>query len=63
MVESSIIIALIASSVVIISLVSKLIYSSKCKSIKCCGCEVLRDTANEVSLRHIIVDNTKSISV
>jgi hypothetical protein len=63
MIENSIIIALIAASVVVVSLVSKLIYSSKCKSIKCCCFEVIRDTDREQSLRNIITDNSRPVSV
>ena len=48
-----IIISLVASGMV--AYIGRLIYSSKCKYVKCCGCEIHRDTDHETSVRNIQV--------
>jgi hypothetical protein len=29
---------------------ARMMYKSKCKSLKCCGCEIIRDVAGEEAL-------------
>ena len=53
MVSETLIIAVSTLGAGFLALVAKLIYSSKCKLIKCCGCEIERDTSQEVSARNI----------
>ena len=48
--SDTIITLIIASSTTVILLALKLCYSSRCKSIKCCGGEIQRDTEHEVNI-------------
>ena len=60
--EPSVVIALIASATVIVTLIAKLVYSSKCKEISCCCCKILRDTDHETSvLRSIATTESQSV--
>jgi hypothetical protein len=57
----------ITSSIGFILAFTKMIYKSKCKSLKCCGCELLRDTVAEEKIdeleieRHVETKEEKSI--
>ncbi len=53
MIETAIVIAFIGAGVVIISLIAKLCYSSKCNEIRCGNFYIKRDVASEQSIRHI----------
>ena len=59
--ETPIVITLIASATVILTLIAKLVYSSKCKEVSCCCCKVIRDTDNEASLRSIAISNNPPV--
>ena len=48
MLNDTIIIGIIAASTTIVALFGKLLYSSKCDVIKCCCCEIHRNTLQEV---------------
>jgi len=50
MLSDAIISMIIVSTTGILGLALKLCYSSKCKSFKLCGAEVVRDTEHEVSV-------------
>ena len=50
MISDSILSLLIISITGLCGLSLKLCYSSKCKIIKCCGGEIIRDTEHEVNI-------------
>lgn len=50
MTSETILSLIIVSTTGILALICKLIYSSKCKLIKCCGNEIQRDTDHEVNI-------------
>jgi len=50
MLSDAIISMIIVSSTGLIALCCKLLYSSKCRVIKCCGGEIHRDTEHEVNI-------------
>lgn len=54
MLETSIVIALIAGIVLIVTLGLKLLYSSKCTEVRCGTCVIKRDVAREQSMRSVI---------
>ena len=41
---------IIVSTTGILALICKLIYSSKCRVIRCCGGEIIRDTEHEQTI-------------
>jgi len=45
--DSAIVVLLITSSSNLIFGISKMILKSKCKTCKCCGCEIIRDVELE----------------
>ena len=53
MITEAIIITITTLSAGVLVFISKLIYSSKCTDIKCCGCEIKRDITKETSIRNI----------
>ena len=56
MVSETIILAVSTLGAGVLALFAKLIYSSKCGLIKCCGCEIQRNTSQEQSVRNITAD-------
>jgi len=46
----------ITSSIGCILAFSKMLYKSKCKSCKCCGCELLRDTEAEEKIDELEIE-------
>ena len=41
---------LISSCIGMVLALARMMYKSKCKSLKCCGCEIIRDVAGEEAL-------------
>ncbi len=60
-VSETLIIAVSTLGAGVLALFARLIYSSKCKVMKCWGCEIHRDTSQEVSARNISGDLTSGI--
>ena len=52
--SESTIILIITAGCATIGLICKLIYSSKCKLVKCCGCEIHRDVSQE---QHVSINS------
>ncbi len=50
MLSDALISMIIVSTTGLLGLCCKLLYSSKCKTIKCCGAEVERDVTHEVAI-------------
>ena len=50
MTSETILSLIIVSTTGILALICKLIYSSKCKVIRCCGNEIQRDTEHEQTI-------------
>ena len=50
MTSETILSLIIVSTTGILALIFKLLYSSKCKLIRCCGNEIQRDTENEQTI-------------
>ncbi len=48
--DITITLAIIASATGILALIAKLMYSSKCYYIRCCGCECKRNTDGETKV-------------
>jgi len=46
----------ITSSIGFILAFTKMIYKSKCKSLKCCGCELIRDTEAEEKIDELEIE-------
>jgi hypothetical protein len=46
----------ITSSIGCIIAFSKMLYKSKCKSCKCCGCELIRDVEGEEKLDQLEIE-------
>ena len=40
--------------------VLSILYKSKCKSVKCCGCEINRDTCREVQIMQVPLSRDRS---
>ena len=53
MLETAVIISIIASATLVVTLIAKLIYSSKCREVSCGCCKIIRDTDHETSVRNI----------
>lgn len=52
----------ITSSIGCILGFTKLIYKSKCKSLKCCGCELIRDVESEEKIDELELERRNGIS-
>lgn len=53
MISEAVILAISTLGASVVALMARLIYSSKCAVIRCCCCEVQRNTAQETSSRNI----------
>jgi hypothetical protein len=40
----------VSSGIGMVLALARMMYKSKCKSLKCCGCEIVRDVAGEEAL-------------
>ena len=56
MLETAVLIAIITGATAVIIYVSKLLYSSKCKLIKCGCIEIQRKTSEEIPVNEISVN-------
>jgi len=53
----------IATSSALLIAILGILYKSKCRHIKCCGCEVIRDVQIEEELDEMKIKNQSSNSV